>query len=428
VHIKSGRSMSDTSGGTTSKSLPSIAAPHHLPPQLSHLSLEHRPAGTARTRVVYLDHIARLSGGEIALVRLLTAVRADVEAHVILGEDGPLVEKLQDAGAIVEIMPMSDGLRDARKGTMTARSLPWKSSLDFVRYVLVLRRRLKQLNPDLVHTNSLKSALYGGLAGRLARVPVVWHIRDRIADDYLPVPAVKVIRLLSHFLPTKIIVNSVTTLSTLPLSARSDVLYNAVVPDVIPAMAVRRQLPAEAPLMVGMVGRIAAWKGQDVFLRAFAEAFPDGLERARLIGVAMFGEEMYERELHELVENLGLQDRVQWRGFRSDMPAELAELSVLVHCSITAEPFGQVVVEGMAAGLPVIAAAAGGPMEVIDDGRDGLLTQPGDVTALAQALRGLRDDPAQRARLGVAASQSATRFSPEAAAKNLAGIYQRVLS
>jgi glycosyltransferase involved in cell wall biosynthesis len=179
--------------------------------------------------------------------------------------------------------------------------------------------------------------------------------------------------------------------------------------------------------VVGVVGRIAAWKGQDVFLRAFAEAFPEGTERARLIGSVMFGDDDYERELHALAESLGIANRVEWRGFCSDVGAELAQLDVLVHCSITAEPFGQVVVEGMAAGLPVIAAADGGPVEIIDNGRDGLLTPPGDIGALAEALRSLRTDPVRRADLGSAARRSAGRFKPEAAAYALTSRYARIL-
>jgi glycosyltransferase involved in cell wall biosynthesis len=385
-----------------------------------------RERPSVRTRVVYLDHIARLSGGEIALARLLDAARSNVEAHVILGEDGPLASKLRAVGATVEILPMDDGIRDARKGGMTVRRLPWRSAFAFVTYVLAVRRRLITLNPDLVHTNSLKSAVYGGLAGRLAGIPVVWHIRDRIADDYLPAAAVRVVRLLARILPTMIITNSVATMSTLPFSRRTDVLYNAVVTDVIPPGPARAPRAAGAPFAVGVVGRIAAWKGQDVFLRAFAQAFPDGTERARLIGSAMFGDDDYERELRELVASLSIADRVDWRGFCPDVDAELTELDVLVHCSVTAEPFGQVVVEGMAAGLPVIAAADGGPVEIIDDGRDGLLTPPGDVDALADALRSLRDNPARRARLGAAARTSSSRFSPEAAAQTLSTMYARV--
>ena len=116
----------------------------------------------------------------------------------------------------------------------------------------------------------------------------------------------------------------------------------------------------DRPFTVGMVGWLSPWKGQDVFLRAFALAFPNGAARARAIGSAMFGEDAYATSLTELCDELGLTGRVDFRGFQADIPAELAELDVLVHATVIPEPFGQVVVEGMAAGLPVIASHAGG--------------------------------------------------------------------
>ena len=301
--------------------------------------------------MVYVDHVARWSGGEVALARLLEALKGQVQAHVILGEDGELVAALEAIdGVTVEVMPMDEGLRDTRRGQVVPGRLPLRTATTLARYVWRLRRRLRELKPDLVHTNSLKAALYGGLAGRLAGVPVLWHVRDRIADDYLPRPAVRLVRLASRWIPTAVVTNSVNTLSTLPAGIRASVLYNPVVPDIAPAPAPPRQA-VDRPLRVGVLGRLAEWKGQHVFLEAFAKAFPDGREEAWLVGSAMFGETEYEERLRVLAATLGIADRVVWRGFRDDVDAELRELDILVHCSVTPEPFGQVVVEGMAAGL-----------------------------------------------------------------------------
>jgi len=90
------------------------------------------------------------------------------------------------------------------------------------------------------------------------------------------------------------------------------------------------------------------------------------------------------------------------------------------------EPFGQVVVEGMAVGLPVIASAAGGPTEVITDGFDGLLCPPGDSVELAAHMRRLADSPDERARLGAAGRVRADDFSATAIAGAVAATYARV--
>jgi hypothetical protein len=116
--------------------------------------------------VVYVDHVARLSGGEIALMRLIDALD-EVDAHVILAEDGPLVARLSAAGVSVEVLPMRERTRDLRKDRVRPAGLPITALLDTATYVFRLARRLRAIQPDLVHTNSLKAGIYGSLAARL---------------------------------------------------------------------------------------------------------------------------------------------------------------------------------------------------------------------------------------------------------------------
>ncbi|HWH30025.1 MAG TPA: glycosyltransferase family 4 protein, partial [Mycobacteriales bacterium] len=280
-----------------------------------------------------------------------------------------------------------------------------------------------------VHTNSLKAAWYGTLAAKLAGVPVVVHVRDRIAPDYLPRTAVMAVRLLARVLPTAVIANSRATLATVPTRPRrrSTVVASPVVPD---SVVVTGATPArsERMLSVGVIGRLAEWKGQHIFLEAFARAFGDGGARARLVGSAMFREEAYEQRLRDQARALGIDDRVDFRGFREDVGAELAELDVVVHCSVLPEPFGQVVIEAMAAGCAVIASKAGGPAEVVTDGADGLLVPPGDAALLAAVLRRLADDEALRHRLGRAARQTALSYSPTRTADGVMAVYLDVVS
>lgn len=380
-------------------------------------------AATRRPRVVFVDHCALRSGGELALARLLPSL--DVDAHVILGEDGPLVSLLEARGIAVEVLPIKDDVGGLRKDDVRPGRVPWRSIGGTARSVWSLRRRLRELQPDLVHTNSLKAALYGGLAGRLAGVPVVWHVRDRIADDYLPSPAVRLVRLTARVLPSAVIANSATTMATLGRVRRP----NAVVPSPIEQRSIKRAPTANGQhLRVAIVGRLAHWKGQHVFLEAFARAFPDGDARAVVVGGALFGEERYAERLHEDVRRFGIEDRTTFTGHVDDIDAVLSDVDILVHASVTAEPFGQVVVEGMAAGLPVIAAAAGGPAEVIEDGVDGLLHEPGDVDDLATCLRRLADEPDLRRRLAAAGRARAEAFRPEPLARRVRALYGEVLS
>lgn len=376
-------------------------------------------SGQGKLRVVYLDHVAILSGGELALLRTLPALTADVHPTVILGEDGPLKAKLEEAGIDVRVLEMSADVRNTRRDKTTRLSTQQVRAL--FNYIKDLRRLLKDLDPDIIHTNSLKAALYGGVAGRSVGVPVLWHVRDRIADDYLPGTTVHLVRLAARVLPTAIVANSSATLATLPRGGT--VLASPVVPDGVVLPEATGTRPAR-PVTIGLVGRLSPWKGQDVFLRAFAQAFPDGQERAHLIGSAMFGEADWETELHGLVQHLGLTGRVDFRGFREDVWAEYAELDIAVHASTTPEPFGQVVLEAMAAGVPVIAADEGGPAEIIQDGVDGLLVTPRNPVRLAHALVRLAHDEQLRAQLAEAGRSTALRYSPERTAQGLLRVYR----
>ena len=380
-----------------------------------------------RPRVIFVDHVARLSGGEIALLRLLPVLAGEVDVHVVLGEEGPLVERLRARGISVEVLPLAPALRDLRKDTLRPRRFDPMAAARVAPYVVRLARRMRARRGDLVHTNSLKAALYGGAAGRLARVPVVWHLRDRIADDYLPHSAVMLVRAAARVLPTAIVANSQATLDTLPTVRPSRVVYNPIVPDAVDRHATAAG--SSGPLTtVGIVGRLAPWKGQHVFLDAFAEAFRGTPVRGRVIGSALFGEDAYEQRLKEQAERLGIASQIEFLGFRENVQVELGELDVLVHSSVIPEPFGQAVLEGMAAGIPVVATNAGGPAELITNGRDGILTKPGDAHELAEALRRLESDAALRDALGAEAMSRSMEFTPERTAARLLAVYREVLS
>jgi glycosyltransferase involved in cell wall biosynthesis len=373
--------------------------------------------------VVYVDHCAQLSGAQLALARLLDALSGSVEAHVVLAEDGPLVTVLARAGHDTEVLPMADRTRSLR-GVQIGRAMGLRPVMSSGAYTISLARRIRQLRPDIVHTNSLKAALYGAAAARLARRPVVVHVRDRIATDFLPPTPCRIVRTAVWFLPRAVLGNE----TTLPTLGRLRTPSFDVVDPVDPRCFDIPRAGGPSPhLRVGMVGRLDRWKGQHIFLEAFARAFPRGGARAVLVGSPLLGEDGYEQELRALALRLGIAADVEFRGFRADVPSELARLDIAVHASILPEPFGQVVTEAMAAGLAVVAADAGGPSRIITSGVDGLLTPPGDAPALARELRRLADDPGLRSRLGTAARRRARAFSGTVAAEQTLTAYRTVL-
>jgi glycosyltransferase involved in cell wall biosynthesis len=373
-------------------------------------------------RAVFLDHCAKLSGGELAMLRLLKGAAA-IEPHVILAEDGPLVEHLRGAGISTEVLPLPASIVNlAREDLRTPSTLLGAGSATAA-YIARLARRLRRLHPDLVHTNSLKSGLYGSLAARAAGIPVVWHLRDRLSEDNFPASQAAVLRRCVRKMADAVIANSTATAEQLsPGGAPVWVIPSPV--DTAP-----KARSANGPPVVGIIGRLAPWKGQHIFLEAVARlSVKQPTLHARVIGSALFGEEAYEQALKAKVDELGITSLVEFTGFSNDVAEELAGLTVAVHASTVPEPFGQVVIEAMACGTPIVATAGGGPAEVITNGVDGLLVPPGDASALAKSVGRLLEDPGLREIMKQAGMVKAERYRPDRVAAEVEAVYASLLA
>jgi len=169
--------------------------------------------------------------------------------------------------------------------------------------------------------------------------------------------------------------------------------------------AVRREfgIPAGVPV-AGIVGHLQEWKGQHIVIEAIGQArvrFPE-LHCLIVGGVHRRGGE-YAARLRTRIADLGLERNVILTGERTDVPACLDAMDIVLHSSITPEPFGRVMIEGMALGRPVIAPREGGPLAIVVDGQTGLLVPPRDADGMARGLVQLLADPGGRAAMGRAA-------------------------
>lgn len=361
-------------------------------------------------RVAILDHTASMGGGEIALLNLARSIDSRrFKVIVFLFTDGPLRSKLEEYGIQTLIVPLDPDIGNARKDSMGGGVfLKFGKLISGGGFVRRLARELRQNQIDLVHTNSLKSDILGGIAGRLAGIPVIWHVRDRIADDYLPKSVAVGFRLLARIIPQKVITNSHATLRTLRLrnqevatpwnNSRFCVVHDGTE---VPPLTGGKESTNTGQLIVGLVGRISPWKGQHIFLKAIGlirEQFPQA--RFQIIGSALFSESDYEREIRTLCTSLGLDDVVDFMGFRDDVPQLIGQMDLLVHASTIGEPFGQVILEGMAAGKAVVATRGGGVPEFVDDGKTGVLVPMNDAPALAAAMARLLGDETLRSEMG----------------------------
>ena len=355
----------------------------------------------ATIRVLLFDHTAVLGGGELSLVELVKRFdRNRVSATVLLGSHGPLEELLQDH-VPVQFLPMNPRVRRmARASVGLARFDGLAALAQSVAYVGRLARLLRVQRFDVIHTNSLKSCILGGVAGRLAGCRVVWHVRDRIEEDYLPRRAVRLMRFAARILPHLVVANSRATLGTLHLNGTA----SAVVPsgvDLTKFFPSTDEPATDSRKLIGLIGRICPWKGQHIFIEAAKKVHAVcPATTFQIVGAALFGEAGYEVECRELVRKHSLEQAVEFTGFRERVDPVIRSLDILVHASVLGEPFGQVIVQGMASGKPVIATNGGGVPEIIVHGETGVLVEMGNAEAMAAAILSLLHDPETARRIG----------------------------
>ena len=359
------------------------------------------PEAVRAPRVLALDQSGVLGGAELSLLEIVKALRARVE--VVLFDDGPFRTALETAGVKVRVFD-SGALREVRKQGGTP---PLGQALKAMG--ALLRATVKRAREaDVIYANTQRAMVIGALAGRLARRPVVWHLRDIVSPEHFGGKQLKIIRWCAKLGLAHVIANSAAsarafTALTGFAEKNVDVVFNGIcaapfdalrgVPQA--ALRARLRLPQDA-FLVGSFSRLARWKGQHVLLEAMVL---NPHMHAVLVGAPLFGEDAYEGELRAFVAHHGLGERVHFLGFQHDIPACMCAVDALAHTSITPEPFGRVIVEGMLAQRPVVAARAGGVLEIVDDGVNGMLCAPGDAHALADVLAELRSDGALRERL-----------------------------
>jgi glycosyltransferase involved in cell wall biosynthesis len=359
--------------------------------------------------VLYVSHTSTIGGGERSLLDLIGALPDDIQPS-LAAPDGELASAAAALG-----VPWTAIEGSAASLRFDLQSMPRElrrlgSSLRAV--------RAAARTMDVVHANSVRAGLLSAAAGS-ARVVV--HVRDVLP----PGRTSDVVKTVVRHRANTVVANSEFT-------ARAFGGPAVVAP---PWVDETRFAPAEqgtrgAPLL-GIVGQITPWKGQLEAIEILA-GVRQSMPEARLLvcgsvrfqGTTRYDNPAYERLLHERVEALGLTNAVDFAGERGDVEAVLRVLDVLLVPSWE-EPFGRVVIEGMATGLPVVATSVGGPASIIHDGIDGLVLPPRKVDVWVEAVAGLLADPDRRAILGAAArGRALSAYSRDACLEPLLRVYR----
>jgi len=369
------------------------------------------PNRAIRPKVLFLDHVGVLGGAELNLIDMVRA--GGPGNHVILMNHGPLVSALESTGIGVTVLPAMTSFSGCRRrgGIFSA--------LKAVPQVLSLARAVSKraADFDLIWANSQKSFVVGCFAAALSGRPLVWHLRDILSSEHFSFINRKIAVMLANRFATKVITVSKAGLASFQDSGGrlglGTVVYNGIDPkpfDDSHFRENREKLCQEFPIgdapVVGLFGRLTSWKGQHVLIRAL-QSLPG--VHAIVVGSALFSEDTYADSLRGLATELGVADRIHFTGFRRDIPQLISAVNIVVHTSTAPEPFGRVIVEAMLARRPVIATNAGGAAEIIVDGQNGILTPLSDPQALANAIRGLLEEPERAVALANAGYETAVK-------------------
>jgi glycosyltransferase involved in cell wall biosynthesis len=406
---------------------------------------------TKRYRILYLEKPTFVGGSVISLYELVRGLDTSrYEPVVAFYGPNPYRDRFGTLG--VPVITLSEQLPVAEPATGSQRDIAASLSRYFSwlatgyrtakqMYLLARRdwplaRRLVRLIKgeaiDLVHhNNSLNRETI--MAARLAGVPCICHIRWlhelSLVDRYL-----------ARYVNTFVYISKAVErcyCSQGVSASRGQVVYDSIDVDAFAQADQVAELRAEFGLtnqdwLISNVGRLDWWKGHDDFLRAMAEVTrsrPNG--KALIVGAldTMPRNQAYYRRLQQLVTDLGLSDHVVFTGFRADVPRVMAASDIVVHSASEPEPLGLVIIEAMAAGRPVVATAAGGVLDIIEDQVTGLLVPPKDAALMARAIQQLLWNRDQAEMIGRRAQQEAQRrFSVEQHVKAVQRIYQKTLS
>jgi len=294
----------------------------------------------------------------------------------------------------------------------------------------------QEVGADLIHTNTILTP-DGGLAAKALRLPHVWHVRELTGDD-APFELRRSGKALGRYLTKHascIVANSPS--SARPIAPLMPAEKMRVIPNAIDVgrFSPRVHGPEPRPVVAMVASLTSRVKNHPLFLKTVAALASDSVD-LRIYGHDPCAggsrlESSYCREIHDLIAELGLTGKISFPGFISHPEKIMSSIDVLVH-PVPHESFGRIVVEAMAAGIPVVGVDAGGVGDIVLHEETGLLVRSGSdeelSRALALAIDQLLANPDLRQRLGARGRQVAERdYSIEPHLERMVEAYEQAL-
>lgn len=350
------------------------------------------------------NHATFIGGGEHSFLDLISHLPEECPVIASLPSEDVLAKKTRERGIATVISPLPPIRLDY--------ILRMASSISRLRDVCKTER------VSLIYANGSRAAFYGGTVGRLCSTPVIWHCRVSSPDPYLD--------FLLFRLVDRIIANSGATAARFPpaFQDKIEIVYNGFDLEWLRDSNFSKPALIEndwVPLLV--VARISRWKRHDLILSAFEHiAAVEKKTHLICLGGQDHDDPSWWNELQEKTITSPFSNRIHWIGAVDDVRPWYRAASLMVLPS-TNEPFGRVVVEAMASGVPVIATRSGGIPEIITHMKNGILVPENDVGAISNAVLTILQDPSLKGRLAGEGFKRAECFGMEAHIKKMVEVF-----
>lgn len=368
---------------------------------------------------IKIFHVVRPAAGGIRnhLLDLVRRSHGDRFQHLAACPPGDLADSL--AGMGIETFPVPLG------GEIS----PGKD-LSVIRTLVAI---CKRIGPEVLHAHGVKAGLAGGVAAVLAGVPAVvitlhssifHHRRPRWKENIIALSERALAGLADRIITVSGALGREIAARVKIDPAKIEIIYNGIMPEEFSREPDRNYLQKTVGIpgdkkIVGTVARLAPQKGVADFIRAAAMMAGEPEEAAFLV----VGDGPLREDLERLAASLGLAGRVFFAGERRDMPKILPCLDVFVLASVT-EGLPLAVLEALAARRPVVSTRVGGIPEVITDGVEGILVEPGDIPAMVSAVKSLLADRERSRIMGEAGRELVERkFTVEKMVRSTERVY-----
>lgn len=345
-------------------------------------------------KILIIHQSSELYGSDKTLLYLFSKVNTNqYQFVVVLPSQGPLFDALKKLNIPVYVIPV---LKLHRKLFTFKNLLQFQK--DFKQSVSALIKLHQKYQFQIVYSNTL-AVMAGAIISQKWKIPHLWHVHEIIVH---PKPIAWLYPRILYKYANSVICNSNATKNNLVerlpnLKSKTTVITNGIDFSNYSYQDTTAAFSNVEQFNISLIGRVSRLKGHRWLIHTFAKYLKQESQlHLQFVGSPVPGQEFHETEIKQLIKESQLQNRVTWVPFQEDLQPIWQNTQLCVMPSTEAESFGLVALEAMRACVPVVASNLGGLKEILEEKNTGILVEPNNEKALAEAILYLFQNPEER--------------------------------